>query len=85
MSKLPALALAAALLFPAAALASDAEVNLTDEITQQIQAKLTAEGYQVGKVKIEDGYYEAYARKDGQKMEVLLDANLEVVGTKAAD
>lgn len=86
MSKLPALALAAALLLSnGAALAGDPEVNLTDEVTQQIQTKLTDEGYEVGKVKTEDGLYEAYAKKDGKKMEVFLDGNLEIVRTKVMD
>lgn len=76
-----AAALAAALLPAVGAFAT--EVNLTDAVVEQIKAKLTGEGYQVGKVKIEDGLYEAYAKKDGERFEVFLDGDLNVVRTKA--
>lgn len=77
-----ALALSAALLLPVAALAS-AEVQLTDEMKAKITATLTEQGYEVGKIKIEDGMYEAYARKDGQKLEIFLNGDLEIVKTEA--
>ena len=54
-------------------------VELTDENTAQIRAMLTEQGYEVAKIKIEDGMYEAYARKDGQKYEVFLNAAFEIV------
>jgi len=83
MSRLPALALAAALLLPATAgFAAASEVNLTDEVADQIRSKLSGEGYQVGKIKTEDGLYEAYAKKEGEKLEVFLDGDLEIVRTK---
>jgi hypothetical protein len=68
----------------AAAFASDA-VELTDENTTKIREMLTEQGYEVGKVKIEDGLYEAYARKDGKKFEVFLNAGFEVVRTELDD
>ena len=80
------LAVCAALSFPAAiALASDESVELTDEVTQNIENKLTAQGYEVGKIKIEDGLYEAYAKKDGQRFEVFLDAAFEIERTEIDD
>lgn len=54
-------------------------VELSDANKIMITEKLTAEGYDVGKIKIEDGYYEAYAKKDGKKLEVLLDSDFSVV------
>lgn len=64
-----------------AALAANT-VELTDQNTAQIRTMLTEQGYEVGKIKIEDGLYEAYARKDGKKFEVFIDANFDVVRTK---
>ncbi len=68
----------------AAAHASDT-VELTDENTTKIREMLTEQGYEVGKVKIEDGLYEAYARKDGKKYEVFLNAEFAVVRTELDD
>ena len=67
-----------------AALASDT-VSLTDESKARIRQTLTEQGYEVGKIKIEDGLYEAYARKDGAKFEIFLDANFAVVRTERDD
>ncbi len=78
-----AFALALSLALPAtAALASD-DAAASPEISAQIKSKLEAEGYDVRRVKQEGGLYEAYVIKDGKKMEVYLDANLEVVNTKS--
>ncbi len=70
------LALAATLAVPA--LASDT-LKLDADTEARIRAALTEDGYDVRKIKIEDGMYEAYATKDGHKYEVYLDASLEVV------
>lgn len=78
-SKFGALAVSLALLLPTAALA---EVVLTPDVEKQIKETLTAQGYEVGKIKIEDGMYEAYAKKEGKKYEVFLNEKLEVVKTK---
>ncbi|ATG46585.1 PepSY domain-containing protein [Celeribacter ethanolicus] len=64
-----------------AAFASDS-VALTDEMKTKITETLTAQGYEVGKIKIEDGLYEAYAKKDGMKYEIFLDGDLNVVKTE---
>jgi len=80
------LAVCTALTLPAAgAMASDENVEITEEVTQSIQTKLTAQGYEVGKIKVEDGLYEAYAKKDGQRFEVFLNAALEIVRTEIDD
>ena len=73
--------LAVALALTGAANASG-KVELTDENTQQVRQVLTEQGYEVAKIKLEDGMYEAYAKKDGQKYEVFLNADFEVVKTK---
>lgn len=58
------------------------KVELTDANTSQIRQTLTDQGYEVAKIKIEDGMYEAYARKEGQRFELYLNADFEVVKTK---
>lgn len=51
----------------------------------KIRTTLTEQGYEVRKIKMEDGLYEAYAIKDGVKQEIYLDADLKVVRTKGND
>ena len=60
-------------------------VELTDDNKDQIHLLLTAEGYEVGKIKIEDGMYEAYAKKDGRRYEIFLNGDFEIVKTKDND
>jgi hypothetical protein len=76
-----ALAVAATMLLPAVGAMASSEVTLTDETKAQITQSLTEQGYEVGKIKIEDGMYEAYAKKDGKKLEIYLNGDLEVVKT----
>lgn len=47
-----------------------------------IKATLTEQGYDVRRIKTEDGLYEAYAMKDGVKYEIYLNDTLDVVQTK---
>jgi hypothetical protein len=61
-----------------AALAAN-PVELTDANTKAITEMLTEQGYEVGKIKIEDGLYEAYAKKGGEKYEIFLDGDFTVV------
>ncbi len=75
----------AAILLAGAATASDRSVALTDQNVAAVRAKLAEQGYEVGKVKLEDGYYEAYARKDGRKIEVYLDGDYKIVRTEDKD
>ncbi|MCA8882373.1 MAG: PepSY domain-containing protein [Rhodobacteraceae bacterium] len=81
MPRIFAAALAATALLAAPSFASDG-VQLTDQNIQQVRETLTQQGYDVAKVKTEDGLYEAYARKDGQKFEVFLNGDFEIVRTK---
>ncbi|WP_027262473.1 PepSY domain-containing protein [Sedimentitalea nanhaiensis] len=67
------------------AFASGDSIQLTDEIKAQITATLTEQGYEVSKIKTEDGLYEAYARKDGKRYEVFLNDKMEVVRTENDD
>lgn len=69
-------AVALAVAFPAFAAGT---VELNDENTAKIRTYLTGQGYEVAKIKIEDGLYEAYARKDGERFEVFLDAEFNIV------
>lgn len=76
--------LAVALMLSGAAYASG-KVELTDQNTNQIRTMLTEQGYEVAKIKIEDGMYEAYAKKDGQRYEVFLNAAFEIVDIEEDD
>ena len=50
----------------------------------EITASLTAQGYEVRKVKPEDGMLEAYALKDGKRYEIYVDKTTGTV-TKVKD
>lgn len=74
---------ALALGLPAAALASGGGI---DEATQQkVRDQLGQQGYEVRKIDREDGLIEVYALKDGQRFEIYLDDQLEIVRTKSED
>lgn len=80
------LALTAMLLLPAAGVfASDSHHRLTAEVEQKIRTTLTEQGYDVRKIKREDRLFEAYALKDGKRLEIYLDADLNVIRTKIDD
>lgn len=74
-------ATAAAALFATTALASG-DVVLNDANAGHIRQMLTEQGYEVGKIKTEDGLYEAYTRKDGKKLEIFLNGDFEIVRTE---
>ncbi|MEZ5675342.1 Peptidase propeptide and YPEB domain-containing protein [Thalassovita litoralis] len=59
--------------------------KVSEDMQTKIRAHLTEQGYDVRKIKREDGLYEAYVMKDGQKLEVYLDEQLTVVRTKSDD
>ncbi|MFC6686889.1 PepSY domain-containing protein [Jhaorihella thermophila] len=80
-----AFALALSIALPASSALASSDDAVPQEIASQIKSKLQAEGHDVRRVKAEDGYYEAYAMKDGKKMEIYFDSNLEVVKTKVDD
>jgi len=52
---------------------------------EEIRAMLTEQGYDVRRVKSEDGMYEAYAMKNGQRMEIYVNDDLEIVRTEIDD
>lgn len=57
----------------------ESEWKTKDEAT----AVLVAKGYEVRKVKVEDGCYELYTKKDGKKYEVFINpATLEIAKIK---
>jgi hypothetical protein len=56
-----------------------ADVDLTPEVKTKIEDMLKAQGYEVGKIKVEDGLYEAYVRKGDEKIELYLNEKLEIV------
>jgi len=62
--------------------AAFAEADLTPEMKTKIEDMLKAQGYEVGKIKVEDGNYEAYVKKDGEKMELILNDKLEIIKTE---
>ena len=78
------LALILALALGQMALASDG-AKLDDAKVAEIKATLTEQGYDVRRVKTEDGMYEAYAMKDGERVEIYLNDKLEIVKTKMDD
>lgn len=47
-----------------------------------IRNEMTAQGYEVRKIAMEDGLFEVYAIKDGKTYEVYLDADLKIVRIK---
>lgn len=73
-----AAAFAAMLALPAAA---ETEAQAPASIQQQITTLLTDQGYEVRRVSMEDGLYEAYAVKDGHMYEIYLNGALEIVRT----
>ncbi len=68
-------------------LATSSEISGTPDaaVVEQIKTNLADQGYEVRKVKTEDGMYEAYAMKDGEKFEIYFDKDLNVVKTKSDD
>lgn len=75
----------AVLVFMAVPALASSSRGLTDEIRAQIKETLTNQGYEVVSIKMEDGLYEAYARKDGQRLEVYLDKEFNIQFTKRDD
>jgi hypothetical protein len=72
--------LALALLVPVAAFASDDKPSA--EVEAKIRTTLTEQGYEVRKIEKEDGLYEAYAIKDGKKLEIYMNDKMEIIRVK---
>jgi hypothetical protein len=79
------IALALAITAGSAALASDSHGRIDQATQDAIRATLTAEGYEVRKIEADDGYYEAYALKNGERYEIYLDRDLNVIKSERDD
>lgn len=79
------IALALAITAGSMAQASDDYMKIDPAKAEQIKAQLSAQGYDVRKIEMEDGMYEAYALKDGARYEIYLGKDLNVVNTKIDD
>lgn len=62
---------------PMAMAESEVDAATKDKVT----ADLTAQGYDVRKMEMEDGMLEVYAIKDGKTLQLFLDKDLKVVKT----
>jgi hypothetical protein len=79
------IALALAIALGTAASASDDDILADTATAQKITTHLTEQGYAVRKIELDDGLYEAYAMKDGQRYEVYLDSALNIVKIERDD
>ncbi|WP_135503312.1 PepSY domain-containing protein [Roseovarius aestuariivivens] len=79
------IALALAIAAGSMAVASDDEKLNDTAKAYEIRAILAEQGYEVRKIEVEDGMYEAYAMKDGQRYEVYLDKQLDIVKSERDD
>ncbi len=80
--------LAATLALPASFAAASSELDgaALGKSADDIRTTLIAQGYEVRKVRAEDGKIEAYAVKDGRKFEIYVDpASGTVTDVKAKD
>jgi len=80
-----ALALATVIAIPATDVSASSSVRLPTEVVQEIRTKLTEQGYEVRKIEKDDGLYEVYAIKDGQRLELYLNTDLEIVRQEIDD
>ena len=80
---LPAI-LALAIALPGMALASP-DTPVTEETQTAIRTMLEAEGYEVRQIEAEDGMFEAYALKDGERYEIYINAEMQIVRTERDD
>jgi hypothetical protein len=80
-------ALAAALALPPGFAAASSELDGADvgRTADEIAASLTAQGYEVRKIKPEDGMLEAYALKDGKRYEIYVDTTTGTVAKVKAE
>ena len=64
---------------------ASSKTRISEEQQNQIRTRLTEQGYDVRKIDSEDGQIEVYVIKDGKKLELYLDQNLEITRTKTDD
>lgn len=82
MTRFPRLAAAVlGLTLFAAPVAMAEGAMIAPETQAKVTADLTAQGYEVRKMEMEDGLLEVYAVKDGKTWQLFLDAELKVVKT----
>lgn len=62
-----------------AAASSELDGTVVGKTADEITTSLVAQGYEVKKIKPEDGMLEAYALKDGKRYEVYVDAATGIV------
>ena len=79
------LALATALSMSAPVAFASSSSRVSAEVSTEIRDKLTEQGYEVRKIEMDDGLYEVYVIKDGQRLELYLDNNLEIIRSKIDD
>ena len=79
------IALALAITAGSMAQASDDYMKIDPAKAEQIRTQLGAQGYDVRKIEMEDGMYEAYALKDGSRYEIYLSQDLSIMKTEIDD
>lgn len=80
------LALTFALLTGLSGAATAESAGAVDAETQlKITEMLTAQGYEVRAIQMEDGKIEVYALKDGSQFELYLDENLAIIDSKSGE
>lgn len=84
MNRILPAALALAIALPGMALASP-DTPVTEETQTAIRTMLEAEGYEVRQIEAEDGMFEAYALKDGERYEIYINAEMQIVRTERDD
>jgi len=72
------IALALALALPATAALASGSNPISEEVQTQIRTLLTEQGYDVRRIQMEDGLYEAYALRDGDRFEIYLNADMTI-------
>ena len=80
-------ALGAALVLPLnfASASSELDGATVGKTAEEITTSLTSQGYEVRKVKPEDGMLEAYAMKDGKRYEIYVDTSTGTVAKVKAE
>ncbi|MBY6161547.1 PepSY domain-containing protein [Mameliella alba] len=82
---LVAAALAGLIALPLFASSDETDVTLDADRKAEITQLLTQQGYEVRKIESEDGEIEVYALKDGQHLELTLDAELNITDSENDD
>ncbi|MFO7919713.1 PepSY domain-containing protein [Rhodobacteraceae bacterium W635] len=78
-------AIALALVLPASTAFASGDGVVSAEMQTQIRTLLSEKGYEVRSIEMEDGMYEAYALRDGNRYEVYIDRDMRIVRTEMDD